>query len=62
MNIVDVLVAEFRESIRPAIPQIIALLRDSEWNVRGAGADALSKLSEQGNISSFLTWMSLTYL
>ena len=55
MNVVDVLVAEFRESIRPAIPQIIALLSDSGWNVREAGADVLSKLLGQGNISSFLT-------
>ena len=53
MNVVDVLVAEFRESIRPAIPQIIALFSDSEWGVRVAGARALSKLSEYGNISSF---------
>ena len=47
--------AEFRELVRDAIPQIIDLLSDSELNVRRAGADALSKLSDEGNISSFLT-------
>ena len=46
---------EFRESIRPAIPEIIDLLSHSEENVRRAGVDILSKLSKQGNISSFLT-------
>ena len=50
-HIVDVLVAEFRESFKPAIPQIIALLSDKEWIVRRAGADTLSRLSEQGKIS-----------
>ena len=43
----------FRELIRPAVPQIIDLLSHRELNVRMAGADALSKLSEQGNISQF---------
>ena len=52
LNVVHVLLVEFRESIRQSIPQIIALL--SDWG-GGAGADALSKLSEQGDISSFLT-------
>ena len=46
------LVAEFRESIRHAILQIIGLLSHSELNVRKAGADALSKLSEQGEVSN----------
>lgn len=55
LNVVDVLVAVFQMSIRPAIPQIIAFLGHSEFYVCGAGADALSKLSEQGDISSFLT-------
>jgi len=48
LSVVHVLVDEYRESIRPAIPQIIALLGDSNWYVRKAGADTLSKLSEQG--------------
>ena len=42
------LLAEFRESIRPAIPQIVALLGDSNSDSRTAGANALSFLSEQG--------------
>lgn len=47
--------AEFREVVRRAIPQIIDLLSDRELNARRAGVDALSKLSEQGRISNFLT-------
>ena len=50
MNIADVLVAKYRESIMIAIPQIIALLSDKMTYVREAGADALSKLSEQGEV------------
>jgi len=48
------ILADFRESIRPAIPQIIALLSDNTSYVRKAGADALAKLSEQGNVSNIL--------
>ena len=39
----------------PAIPEIISLLNSSELNVRIAGANALSKFSEQGTASKFLT-------
>ena len=56
------LVVEFRESIRPAIPQIIAFLNHGDLNDRTTGADALAKLSEQGKVSNFLTWTLLTYL
>jgi len=48
------IVAEFRESIRPAITQIIAFLSDNNWDVRAAGADVLSKLSKQGEMSKLL--------
>jgi hypothetical protein len=41
---------EFRESIRPAIPQIIALLGHYDYDVRDAGADALLKLSDHGKL------------
>ena len=51
----DVFVAEFRELIRPAIPEIVSFLGDGERNVRIAGADALSKFSEQGKVSKFPT-------
>jgi HEAT repeat protein len=51
LNVTDVLLAEFRESIRPAIPEIFSFLGDSELNVRKAGADALAKFSEQGKVS-----------
>ena len=53
LTVVDVLVAEFRESISPIIPEIISLLFDWEINVRKAAADALWKLSEQGKVSNF---------
>ena len=56
LYVTDVVVAEFRESIRLAIPMIALLLRHGELDVRRAGTDALSKLSEQGSISSFLTF------
>jgi hypothetical protein len=52
---VDILVAESRELIGLAIPQVIALLSDSERNVRQASADALWKLSEQCKALYFLT-------
>jgi len=45
------IIAELRESIGPAIPQIIALLTGNKWDARRTAADTLSKLSEQGNIS-----------
>jgi len=45
------IVAEFRGSIRPAIPQIIALLSDNTSYTRKAGVDALAKLSERGKVS-----------
>ena len=54
LNVVDVLVAEFRESIKPAIPRIIVLLSDKELDVRKAAVDALLKFSEQGKVSNFL--------
>ena len=49
-----VIVVEFRESIKPAIPQIIALLRESNEDVRRAGIDVLIALSEHGKISNFV--------
>jgi HEAT repeat protein len=41
-------VAEFRESIVTAIPQIIAFLSDKDWDIHSVGCNALLKLSEQG--------------
>jgi HEAT repeat protein len=46
--------AEFQESIRPSIPQIVDLLKDNDSSVCKAGEEALAKLSEQGNISPLL--------
>ena len=45
--------AEFRGLVKDAIPEIIDLLWHSEEDVRRASTDALLKLSEQGNISSY---------
>ena len=53
LNVPDVLVAEFRESILHGIPEIIGFLSDSELSVRRASADALAKLSEQGRYQMF---------
>jgi hypothetical protein len=40
--------AEFQESIKTFIPQILSLLTGTNRDVRAAGAAALSKLSEHG--------------
>ena len=53
LNDADVFVDEFRESIKLAIPEIVSLLSNGDQNVRIAGADALSKLSEKGKVSNF---------
>ena len=50
LNDTDVFVAEFRDSIRLAIPVIVSFLSDGEQNVRRAGADALLKLLEKGKL------------
>jgi hypothetical protein len=55
LDAVDVLVAEFRESIKPAVLEIVALLSDMDFTDRDAGVEALSKLSEQGEKSKVLT-------
>ena len=55
MKDADVHVAEFRESIRPAIPQIISLLSHGELNVCLVAAESLSKFSEQGEVKKLLT-------
>jgi len=47
-----IIAVEFRGSIGPVIPYIIALLTDSDENDRGAAADMLSKLSEHGKFLS----------
>jgi len=48
------IIAQFREFIGPAIPQILALLSDVNENVRRGSVDALTKLSGQGKIYNFL--------
>ena len=53
LNVVDVLVAEFRASIRPAIPQMITLLEMRDLDFCKVVANALVELSEQGKVSIF---------
>jgi hypothetical protein len=56
LTVVDVLVAEFRKSIRPAIPQMITFLGSrEESDICKSAANALLNLSEHGKISKFLT-------
>ena len=47
------ILAEFRESIKAAILDIIDLLSDGELNGHRVAADALLKFSEQGNNIKF---------
>jgi hypothetical protein len=62
LNIVDVLfIAEYRELIKAAIPQIITLLGSFDSDVCIANTNALVKLSEQCKVSKFLTCMLLMY-
>lgn len=44
-------VAEFRESIRDAVPRIIDLLSDDDTHARRASAYSLAKLSVQGEVT-----------
>jgi len=53
LSVVHVLVDEYRESIRHAIPQITGLLNDKDLSVRMAGVDTLWILSEQGRHQIF---------
>lgn len=48
MNFVNVLVAEFQELIKPAIPQIFFAHR--QLNDHSVSVDALSKFSDQGKV------------
>jgi HEAT repeat protein len=40
------LVATFHDVIRGAVPQIVDLLKESDWQIRNAGANAIGKLAE----------------
>jgi len=51
-----IITVELRESITSTIPQVIALLDYGDEDVRRAGADALSKLSEKGKTFGILIW------
>ena len=41
------ILATFHKMIEDAIPQIVNLLKDSNSNIRSAGANTLGKLAEQ---------------
>jgi len=41
-------VAEFREDVRTTIPAIVEHLKDSDWYVRNAAIELLSRLAAQG--------------
>ena len=53
LNIVDVLAAEFRGSIWPAIPLMNDLLEIGNSDVCKVVVNTLAKLSEQGKVSIF---------
>jgi hypothetical protein len=55
LDIADVLVANFQELIRPAIPKINTLLTAKEVDVCKAGLATLLKLLEQSNLWHFQT-------
>jgi HEAT repeat protein len=42
-------IAEFRDLIAPAFPGLVELLKDSDPDIRRAGADALSQFFDQGS-------------
>ena len=42
------IIAEFQPSIKTGFPNIIRLLSDRDDNIRMAGSDTLSKLSDRG--------------
>jgi hypothetical protein len=44
----SLLVVEFHEAIRMAIPRIVECLKDSKWSVRSAAIRALSELGVHG--------------
>jgi len=55
--------AEFRAFIATAIPQVITLLNDRDWEIHREAIDSLAKLSQQGKITNFfylLSRMSIT--
>jgi len=41
-------IAEFREDVRVTIPAIAECLKDSDWYVRKAAIEVLSRLAVQG--------------
>ena len=51
LNVVEVLVAELRESIKPVIPYMITFVRSWQPSeIHKAVANTLSKLSEHGEL------------
>jgi HEAT repeat protein len=54
LTLLTTIIAEFRSLIVPAIPGIVTLLKDDQWDVSQAAANALLKLSGQGEKSHSL--------
>ena len=50
--------AEFRQSIAPAIPKIIALLADEDGYVRRKAAALLGQFSVQGKVHNMVIGMA----
>ena len=46
------IIAEFRPLIGPAIPEILELLKDSDWDVCCSGVNALLQLSKHGKMEN----------
>jgi len=44
----SIIVAEFREDVRIVIPAVVEHLKDSDWYVRNAAIELLSRLAAQG--------------
>jgi hypothetical protein len=53
-KIADIVVAELRKSIKPAIPEMIRFLSVNDDSLCKAGAEVLSNLSQEGSTSYFL--------
>ena len=53
-NVANIVVAELRNLMKSAIPQMVGFLSDNDDSLRKAGADVLSNLSQEGSTSCFL--------
>ena len=54
--LIQVDIVEFQPLISPVIPEIVNLLKDIDWVICQAGADALSQLLDQGKTGINQVW------